>query len=84
MDEYTASELAYKRGYADCKRDAVEIAQIKETKQYILQIFDNLIEIDKPLAYECNGGDPYYNGKVSAFEISRRLVNAALTDLCGE
>ena len=63
---------------------AVEVVQIKETKQYILQIFDNLIEIDKPLAYEFNEGDPYYKGKLSAFEISRRFVNAALTNLCVE
>ena len=63
--------------------DAVEVDQIKETKQYVLQVFDTLIETDKPL-YEMTSDNSYYGGKLAAFEIARRLVNAALTDLCRE
>lgn len=63
--------------------DAVEVARIKETKQYVLQVLDTLIETDKPL-YEMTSDNSYYGGKLAAFEIARRLVNAALTDLCRE
>ena len=64
--------------------DAVEVAKIKEVKQEILQVLDNLIDVDKPLAYwSINDASSYYSGKIQALEVARRLVNAALTDLCG-
>lgn len=64
--------------------DAVEVARIEEVKQEILQVFDNFIDKDKPLAYwSINDAWSYYSGKIQAWEVARRLVNAALTDLCG-
>lgn len=63
--------------------DAVEVAKIEEVKQEILQVLDNLIDADKPLAYwSVNDASSYYSGKIQALEVARRLVNAALTDLC--
>ena len=64
--------------------DAVEVAKIEEVKQEILQVLDNLIDADEPLAYwSVNDSSSYYSGKIQAYEVARRLVNAALTDLCG-
>ena len=63
--------------------EAVEVARVKEAKQYILQVLDTLIETDRPL-YELETDNSYYGGKLAAFEIVRRLVNAALIDLCME
>lgn len=64
--------------------DAVEVAKIEEVKQEILQVLDSLIDADKPLAdWSVNDPSSYYSGKIQAFEVARRLVNAALTDLCG-
>ena len=64
--------------------DAVEVAKIEEVKQEILQVLDNLIDVSKPLAYwSVNDSSSYYSGKIQALEVARRLVNAALTDVCG-
>lgn len=87
MDNYIATEQAYKNGYengySDGQKYSVDIIRIKETKQVVLQTLDTLIETDTSL-YEWSKDNSYYNGKLSAFEISRRLINAALTDLCVE
>ena len=60
--------------------DAVEAALIKEAKQNILETLDILMATDAGLA-SYDGKNSYYIGKENAFEIARRLVNAALTNL---
>ena len=62
--------------------DAVEVVLIKEVSQKVLETLDNLIAVDEPLAND-TAPSSYYRGKVNAYEVARRLVNAALTDLCG-
>lgn len=73
--------------------DAVEVARIEETKQVILQTLDTLIathrdisnsafsEYEKHLEIPKSSND-YYGIYADVMEIARRLVNAALTDLC--
>jgi hypothetical protein len=73
--------------------DAVEVSRIEEVKQTILQTFDNIIAIHRdisnsPMANSARYLDipessNDYNGiYADAMEVARRLVNAALTDLC--
>ena len=73
--------------------DAVEVVRIEETKQVILQTLDTLIathrdisnsafsEYEKHLDIPKSSND-YYGIYADTMEIARRLVNAALTDLC--
>ena len=73
--------------------DAVEVVQIEEVKREILQTLDILIEkhrdisnsqfsnYEKCLDIPKNSND-YYGIYADVMEIARRLVNAALTDLC--
>ena len=61
--------------------DAVEVALIKEVSKKILETLDNLIAADEPLAND-TAPSSYYRGKVNAYEVARRLVNAALNELC--
>jgi hypothetical protein len=73
--------------------DAVEVYRIEEVKQAILQTFDNIIAIHRdisnsPLANSARyldipeNSNDYYGIYAQAMEVARRLVNAALTDLC--
>lgn len=62
--------------------DAVEVVLIKEVSQKILETLDNIIAVDEPLANDTAPSSSYYRGKVNAYEVARRLVNAALNDLC--
>ena len=73
--------------------DAVEVARIEEVKQEILQTLDTLIAThmdisnsrfansEKYLEIPESSND-YYGIYAQAMEVARRLVNAALTDLC--
>ena len=58
------------------------MVQIKEVMQKILETLDNLIAVDEPLANDTAPSSSYYRGKVNSYEVARRLVNAAMTDLC--
>ena len=60
--------------------DAVEVVLIKEVSQKILETLDCLIAVDEPLA-NYTAPSSYYRGKVNAYEVARRLVNAAMADL---
>lgn len=60
--------------------DAVEVVRIEEVKQKILETLDTLMATDAELA-SYDGENSYYRGKANAFEIARRLFNAALIDL---
>ena len=59
--------------------DAVEVARIDEVKQEILQIIDEFIAEYRRIS---EGYVNHFCGKADAMETARRLVNAALTDLC--
>lgn len=73
--------------------DAVEVVHIEKAKQEILQTLDTLIAThrdisnsrfansEKYLDIPENSND-YYGIYAQAMEVARRLVNAALTDLC--
>ena len=56
-----------------CTCGRVEVEQIEKVKQEILQQIDMFIA-----EYDRIG----YHGSLAAMETARRLVNAALTDLC--
>lgn len=73
--------------------DAVEVVRIEEVKQIILQTFDNLIVTHRDISnshfYDPEkhlgipqSGDDYYGIYADVMEIARRLVNAALNELC--
>ena len=73
--------------------DAVEVVQIEKVKIKILQTLDVLIANHRDISnsqfsdYEKCLGIPkssnnYYGIYADTMEIARRLVNAALTDLC--
>ncbi len=55
--------------------DAIPMVQIEEVKQDILQTMNNFIE-----EYNRIG----FYGKADVMDIAKRLVNAALTDLCSK
>ena len=67
-------------GCDDFNAPTVEVVLIKEVKQKILETLDTLMATDAELA-SYDGENSYYRGKANAFEIARRLFNAALTDL---
>lgn len=73
--------------------DAVEVARIEEVKQEILRIFDNLIAIHRDISNSRfansekyldipESSNDYYGIYADVMEVARRLVAAALTDLC--
>lgn len=73
--------------------DAVEVTHIEEVKQAILQTFDNLIAIHRDISNSQFANSAQYlnipessndyNGiYADAMEVTRRFVDAALTDLC--
>ena len=73
--------------------DAVEVARIEEVKQEILQTFDNLIAIHRDISNSPftnsakyldipESSNDYYGIYADVMEVARRLVAAALTDLC--
>ena len=59
--------------------EVIEVNRINEVKQEILGRLDDFIA-----DYSRFSVNPYhtYGAKVEAMEVARRLVNAALTDLC--
>lgn len=59
--------------------DTVEVVHIEKVKQEILETFDVLIDTHRDISESSND---YYGIYAAAMEIARRLVNAALTDLC--
>ena len=73
--------------------DAVEVVQIEEVKREILQTLDTLIATHREVSnsqfsnYEKHldipkSSNDFYGIYADTMEIARRLVNAALTDLC--
>ena len=73
--------------------DAVEVVQIEEVKREILQTLNTLIATHREISnsqfsnYEKHldipkSSNDYYGIKTEAYETARRLVNAALIDLC--
>ena len=73
--------------------DAVEVVQIEEVKREILQTLNTLIATHREISnsqfsnYEKHldipkSSNDYYGIYADTMEIARRLVNAALTDLC--
>lgn len=90
---YWATEAAYKNGYEAGKKDAVEVVRIDEVKREILQTLDTLVATHRDISnsqfsdYENHldipkSSNDYYGIKAEAYETARRLVNAALNDLC--
>lgn len=61
--------------------DVVPVVRLKEVLQNILETLDTIKAPDEELANYAERNS-YYRGKVNAYEVARRLVNAALTDLC--
>lgn len=59
--------------------DAVDVARIETVKQEILQRMDLFIAEYKRIS---GSTIDHFGGKADAMETARRLVNAALTDLC--
>ena len=62
--------------------NVVEVGQVEKVRQDILQRLDIYIAHYRPLIGQSDDGWSYYDGKVEAAEMARRLVNAALYDLC--
>ena len=73
--------------------DAVEVVRIEEVKREMLQTLDTLIATHRDISnsqfsnYEKyldipKSGNDYYGIYADTMEVARRLVNAALTDLC--
>ena len=73
--------------------DAVAVARIEEVQREILQTLDTLIATHRDISNSqfshCENGldipnssNDYYGIYAYTMEIARRLVNAALTDLC--
>ena len=73
--------------------DAVEVIRIEEVKQEILQTLDTLITTHRDISNSHfansekhldipESSNDYYGIYAQAMEVARRLVNAALTDLC--
>lgn len=59
--------------------DAVEVVRIEKVKNEILEKMDEFIWMYRSLSLS---PIDHFGGKVDAMETARRLVNAALTDLC--
>ncbi len=59
--------------------DAVEVVQIEETKQKILRVMDEFIADWLGITQSYTD---IFRAKIDAMETAKRLVNAALTDLC--
>lgn len=59
--------------------DAVEVIRIEEVKKEILKIIDEFIAEYRHISQSYVD---HFGGKADAMETARRLVNAALTDLC--
>ena len=59
--------------------NAIEIAKVEETKQQVLCTIDMFIEEYKRIS---ESAIDHFAGKADAMETARRLINAALTDLC--
>ncbi len=59
--------------------DAVEVVRIEALKQEILQKMDEFIAEYRRIS---ESYVDHFGGKADAMEVARRLVNAALTDLC--
>ena len=73
--------------------NAVEVSRIEKVKQEILQTLDTLIATHRDISNSRfansakyleipESSNDYYGIYAQAMEVSRRLVNAALTDLC--
>ena len=62
-----------------CTCGRVEVEQIEKVKQEILQRMDEFIAEYRRIS--ASYAD-HFGGKADAMEVARRLVNAALTDLC--
>lgn len=73
--------------------DAVEVTRIEEVKQEILQTLDTLIATHRDISNSrfanpenhldiSESSNDYYGIYANAIDVARRLVNAALTDLC--
>ena len=59
--------------------DVIEVAKVEETREQLLNIVDEFIEEYKSIRQSYID---HFGGKVDAMETARRLINAALTDLC--
>jgi len=58
---------------------AVEVVRIEALKQEILQRMDEFIAEYRRIS---ESPVDHFSGKADAMEVAKRLVNAALTDLC--
>lgn len=58
---------------------AVPMAQVEEVQKEIMQRIDEFIAEYKRIS---ENSIDHFGGKADAMEVARRLVNAALTDLC--
>ena len=59
--------------------DAVEVVRIEETKRKILQVMDEFIADWLGITQSYTD---IFRAKIDAMETAKRLVNAALNDLC--
>lgn len=67
--------------YAAPTVDAVEVSRIKEAKQNLLQIIDEFIAEYRHIS---ESSVDHFGGKADAMETARRLVDNALTAICGK
>ena len=76
IEEAVAAWNKYQRG-------GIPVSRIDEVRLDILQVLDRFMENDKHLIVPTSDiGHSYYKGRFEATETARRLINAALIDLC--
>lgn len=85
--ECPASKPEYAKKYVSQDKppiNTIGVTRIEEVKQDILRTLDVLITHYQMLISPKDNGWSYYDGKLEGMEIARRLMNAALTDLCSQ